>query len=172
MRGPEIFYSGLGTTRAIAGGLENQRKIDHDLNIALARAAKDAGVKVYVLISSAGANKTSYNPYLKMKGEIEEAVSELGFEKTVLIKPGLLVGTRRAEDSRLSEYILRSVAVGVGKVSGGRLKDFWAQDADVVGKAAFAAGLRALDGKAPEGKVWTVGQADVIKFGRTEWTDS
>jgi hypothetical protein len=34
----QIFFSGLATTRAIAGGFENQRKIDFDLNLALATA--------------------------------------------------------------------------------------------------------------------------------------
>lgn len=61
---PGIFYSALGTTRAAAGSLENQRKIDYDLNLALAKAAKDSGVKVYVLISSSGANSKASFAYM------------------------------------------------------------------------------------------------------------
>lgn len=57
--GSEVFYSALGTTRAAAGGFENQRKIDYDLNLELAKAARAAGTKVYVLISSSGASSTS-----------------------------------------------------------------------------------------------------------------
>src|SRR5262249_21734261 len=38
---PSMFLSALGTTQAAAGGLANQRKIDYDLNLSLARAAKD-----------------------------------------------------------------------------------------------------------------------------------
>ena len=33
------FFSGLGTTRAAAGGFQEQFKIDHDLNLELAKAA-------------------------------------------------------------------------------------------------------------------------------------
>lgn len=124
-------------------------------------------MKIYVLISSAGVSSKSMVPYSKMKGELEEAITALDFEKTLFVKPGLIVGQRT--DSRPPEYILRAVALGMGKISGGRLKDFWAQDADVIGKAAVAAGLLAHEGKAPEGKVWSVGQADVIRLGRTEW---
>jgi len=33
-----ILFSGLGTTRAAAGGLENQRRVDHDLNLDIVTA--------------------------------------------------------------------------------------------------------------------------------------
>jgi uncharacterized protein YbjT (DUF2867 family) len=78
--GADLFISALGTTRAAAGGFEKQKKIDYDLNLELAQAAKAAGTKVYVLISSSGANSSSMLGYPKMKGELEDAVSALGFE--------------------------------------------------------------------------------------------
>ncbi|KAI9726729.1 MAG: Protein fmp52, mitochondrial [Chrysothrix sp. TS-e1954] len=165
---PTVFFSALGATRAQAGGVAKQREIDLDLNVALAKAAKAAGCRVYVLISVYGANSASMVPYTKMKGQLDEAVSDIGFEKVVLIKPGLIVGSR--SDSRPAEYMTRCLANGMGKVSGNKLKDFWAQDADVIGKAAVSAGLRCLDGSAPEGKVWTVSMGDIVKLGRTEAT--
>lgn len=39
----KVFVSCLGTTKAQAGSIDNQRKIDLDLNLTLAQAAKDAG---------------------------------------------------------------------------------------------------------------------------------
>lgn len=89
--GADLFISALGTSRAQAGGLENQRKIDHDLNLELAKAAKAAGTKTYVLISSGGANSTSIAPYMKMKGELEDAVKALDFDHCLVLRPGLLV---------------------------------------------------------------------------------
>ena len=89
--GTDLFISALGTSRARAGGLENQRKIDYDLNLNLAKAAKAAGTKTYVLISSAGANSASMAPYMKMKGELEEAVKNLDFDHCLIFRPGLLV---------------------------------------------------------------------------------
>ena len=147
--------------------MANQRKIDIDLNLSLAKAAKEAGVKYYVLISSAGVSKSSIFPYSKMKGELDEVVQEVGFEKTILLKPGLIVGSRN--DFRPPEYALRMLANFLGRLSGNRLKDFWAQDADVIGRAAVAASLKCLDGTAPDGKVWVLGMDEIIRLGRTEW---
>lgn len=93
----------MGTTRAAAGGLDNQRKIDYDLNLELAQAAKKAGVKVCVLISSGGASANGFSAYLKMKGELEEAIKELDFEKTVILRPGFLLGPR--DHTRVVESI-------------------------------------------------------------------
>jgi len=161
-----IFLSALGTTRAQAGGVENQRKIDYDLNLALAKAAKEAGVQTYVLISSAGSSATARLPYPKMKGELEEAVKKLGFKHTVILRPGLIVGER--QDSRPPEFVIRKIATLAGALSGNRLKDFWAQDAEVIARAAVSVGLQAIEGKREEG-VWEVAQADIVRFGRTEW---
>lgn len=166
---PDIFVSGLGTTRAQAGSFENQRKIDYDLNLELAQAAKAAGVKVYVLISSRGVSTTSQFGYMRMKAELEVAVKEVGFEHTVLVQPGLILGTR--EDSRPPEMVMRKFAGLLGVVSGGWLKDIWAQDAEVIGKAAIAAGLKALEDGKGTPKVWELSQSEIIRLGRTEWKD-
>jgi hypothetical protein len=161
---PQVFFSGLGTTRADAGGVENQRKVDVDLNVSVARAAREAGARVYVLISAVGANAGSSVAYPRMKGELEDAVSKVGFEKTVLVRPGMILGDRKK--SRFGEVVVGGLARVSGLVG---LKDSWAQDADVIAKAAVKAGLMAAEGKAPAGDVWVVGPADIVKLGRTEW---
>jgi uncharacterized protein YbjT (DUF2867 family) len=102
--------------------------------------------------------------YLKMKGELEDAVTALDFERTVIVRPGLIVGTR--EDSRPPEAALRKLANFMGAISGGALKDFWAQDALVIARAAVSAALQAEERNE---RVWIVGQSDVLRLGRTEW---
>ncbi|KAI9673047.1 MAG: hypothetical protein M1817_003211 [Caeruleum heppii] len=164
---PPIFFSGLASTRAQAGGFANQRKIDYDLNLELAKAAKQAGVKVYVLISSAGTGMASLNAYARMKLELEDAVRALNFEHTVLVRPGFLIGDR--ESPRVADALLGSVARFAGSISGSRLKDVWAQDAQTVGRAAVSAALRSLNDTAGSPKVWEVEQAEIIRLGRTEW---
>jgi nucleoside-diphosphate-sugar epimerase len=166
---PAIFFSSLGTTRAAAGGLENQRKIDLDLNLDAAKAARKAGAKVYVLISSTGAHSGSMFPYPKMKGELEDAVQTLGYDSVVILRPGMIVGDR--QESRLAEGVLRNIAKGLGAISQKWLKDAWAQDATVIAKAAIHAGELALEGKVKD-KVWIVGQSDIVRLGRTEWVDA
>ncbi|MCJ1282406.1 Protein fmp52, mitochondrial [Xylographa opegraphella] len=163
---PSIFLSALGTTRSIAGSLEAQRAIDYDLNLSLAKAAKESGVKVYVLISSAMVSSSSSMPYPKMKGELEDAVKKLDFPFTVILKPGLLLGSRK--DSRPAEAIARVIGSALGKLSNGWLTARFAVDADVVAKAAVSAGMQCLEGKRAEG-LWILNQSDIIKQGKTEW---
>jgi uncharacterized protein YbjT (DUF2867 family) len=64
-------------------------------------------VKVYVLISSANPNASARSAYSRIKGELEDAVEELGFEWTVFVRLGLILGAR--EDSRPSTATMRSV---------------------------------------------------------------
>lgn len=165
---PSVLFSALATTRAAAGGFEQQYKIEHDLNIELGKAAKEAGTKTYVLISAASANTNAMFPYIRMKGEIEEHIKELNFEHTIIVRPSVISGHR--DESRPSEAVLRKIAAGLGHISTHWLKDGWAQDADVIAKASIAAALKAERGEAKD-KVWILGGADIIRLGRTEWKD-
>ncbi|KAI6377734.1 hypothetical protein MCOR25_002458 [Pyricularia grisea] len=162
-------YSAVGTTRAAAGGIENQRKIDHDLNVEIARAAKKAGAKTFVFISSAGARSmlAARAPYSQMKIGVEDTIKELDFDQAVIVRPGLIMGQR--EESRTAEGLFQGLFNGVGKLSMAA-RDFMAQDADVIARAAVAAAVQAEQGKAPS-KYWILEPADIIRLGRTEWKD-
>jgi len=163
---PTTLFSALATTRGAAGGFETQYKLEHDLNIELAKAAKAAGTKTYVLISAAGSNAKSSLAYVRMKGEIEEHVKEIDFDHTIIVRPGLIVGDR--QESRPMEAIYRSIASGLGHLYSG-LKDPWAQDADVIAKAAILAAMRVNSGEIKD-KVVIVSQHDIIRLGKKEWS--
>jgi len=162
---PSVIFSSLATTRAAAGGFDNQYKLEHDLNIELAKAAKAAGTKTYVLISSTGASPTSTFGYPKMKGEIEEHIKEIDFDHTIIIRPGLIIGQR--DESRFVEGILQGVASAFGKIHKS-LKEPWAQDADIIAKAAVSAAIKAEKGELKD-KVLVIGQKDIVQLGRKEW---
>jgi uncharacterized protein YbjT (DUF2867 family) len=159
---PQIFFSALGTTRGLAGGVDKQRTIDYDLNYALAQEAKKAGVSTYVIISSAGADASSLFPYSQMKGQLEDDASKLGFKHVIILRPGIIVGERGSHDSRPAEFALRKVAGWLGSIG---LKDAWAQDANVIAKAAVKAGELCLEGKREDG-VWIVAQSEIVKLGK------
>ncbi|SMN19986.1 similar to Saccharomyces cerevisiae YER004W FMP52 Protein of unknown function, localized to the mitochondrial outer membrane [Maudiozyma saulgeensis] len=90
----QYLFTALATTRVAAGGTDQQYAIDHDLNMKLAKAAKQKGCKTVVVVSSMGANADSYFFYPKMKGEIEKDLTEMGFEKTIILRPGIILGDR------------------------------------------------------------------------------
>ena len=92
---PDAVISALGTTRRKAGSDEAFREVDHDLVLELARAAKEAGVRNFVQVSSVGADQYSKNNYLRVKGETEKDLKALKFHRLDLLRPGLLRGKRQ-----------------------------------------------------------------------------
>jgi uncharacterized protein YbjT (DUF2867 family) len=91
----ELAFCALGTTMHAAGSREAFRRVDFDVTLAFARAARTAGVRRFVLVSAIGADPAASNFYLRIKGETEEAVSALGFAALDIMQPGLLLGTRK-----------------------------------------------------------------------------
>ena len=90
----DCLFSCLGTTRKQAGSLAAQRAVDLDYQYKAAQLAADGGVGHYLLVSSSGADANRTNAYLKMKGELEERVRVLPFERISIFQPSLLSGPR------------------------------------------------------------------------------
>ena len=74
----------------------------------------------------------------------------------------------KREEMRGAEGVLRGLAKALGSVSKGWLTDWWAQDADVIGRAAVSAGMMCAEGKREEG-VWVIEQSEIVRLGRTDW---
>lgn len=89
-------YLALGTTIKDAGSKAAFRAVDFDANLAAARAALDAGARRAGLVSAMGADAKSRIFYNRVKGETEDALSQLPFEGLVIARPSLLVGDREA----------------------------------------------------------------------------
>ena len=101
---PEAVICSLGTTRRRAGSEDAFRAVDHDLVLHVARAAKAAGASHFVLVSSVGANSMGKGFYLRVKGEVEAALTALRFRRLDILRPGLLRGPR-ANDRRPLERL-------------------------------------------------------------------
>ncbi|KAI1343119.1 NAD(P)-binding protein [Xylariaceae sp. FL0016] len=164
---PATVYSALGTTRAQAGGIQNQWKIDHDLNAEIAKAAHAAGVKTYVFVSSAGTQSFIGGsvPYSKMKQGVENTIKGLEFEQSIILRPGFLLGDR--EVNHAGGPLMNTVFRALGSVSLA-LQDKFSQEADVIARAAVKATMLAAEGKAPA-KHWILEAGDIVKLGREEW---
>ena len=78
--------------------------IDHDFNVNSAKAAKDAGIRYYGLLSSVGAKASSCFLYLQCKGLIEDHLKELNFDTLDIFQPGSL---DRGAMSRWNESALK-----------------------------------------------------------------
>jgi len=98
----DVAFSCLGTTLKDAGSKEAQRKVDYDYQYQFAKTAKENNVEDYILVSAYGADPKSKIFYSKMKGELEDAVRKLHFNKITIFKPGML---ERKDSERTGEVL-------------------------------------------------------------------
>lgn len=107
----DVFIA-LGTTLKVAGGQAAMRALDVDAVVAVARAAKVAGAQRLGVVSSMGANVQSSMFYPRIKGEMEEALVQLGFAQTVIARPSQLSGARETlgQPDRAAERLALFVA--------------------------------------------------------------
>ena len=110
------LYLALGTTIKVAGSQAAFRAIDLHANRAVAMAAVAAGVRKVGLVSAMGADSSSTVFYSRVKGELEEALSKMPFEGTVIARPSLLVGDRQAlgQPTRQGEVLAAALGRAVG----------------------------------------------------------
>ncbi len=84
----------LGTTLRKAGSQERFRAVDVGCVLAFARAAKAAGARRFVVISSVGADPDSRKFYLRTKGDMEQELEAVGFESLDILQPSMLLSWR------------------------------------------------------------------------------
>lgn len=93
---PDQVFISLGSTMAQAGSQQAFRAVDFDAVLNVARTAKAAGARSCAVVSALGADAQSKVFYNHVKGEAEQALRALGFERLVLARPSLLSGDRAA----------------------------------------------------------------------------
>ncbi len=99
----DVVFNCLGTTINVAGSEEAFRRVDFELVRWSAVAAAENKVPRFLVISSMGADENSKIFYNRTKGEMEKAVSALGFRQCVILRPSMLYGPRK--DFRFGERI-------------------------------------------------------------------
>ena len=110
----DVLFSTLGTTIKTAKTKANQHRVDFTYQYEFAKAASQNGVPVYVLVSSLGADSKSSVFYSRMKGELDEAVSRLPFQKTIIVRPSILDGNRK--EKRPAEKVSLAIMRALTKV--------------------------------------------------------
>jgi len=130
----------IGTTIADAGSQEAFREADVDAVLLFARAARAAQATRFVVVSSVGASSQSKKFYLRTKGEMEEAVSDLGFASVDILQPSLLLGPRQS--FRFLEVTGQIFAPLINPLLTGSREPYRAVSAEMVGKAMVGAARR------------------------------
>jgi len=132
----DAYVCCLGSTIKNAGSREAFLAVDRELVLRLATIARRLGARQAVLVSSVGASAQSGNFYLRVKGETERALGDVGFERVDLLRPGLLLGER--DESRPGEAIARALTPLTNPLLRGPLRRYRGIAASDVAAAAVA----------------------------------
>lgn len=130
------LYCCIGTTRKKTPNRVTYHSIDHGITLAVATAAKAAGLSEVHLISAIGADSRSKIFYNRLKGEIENDLNSLNFERTLIYQPALLIGNRNEKragekfaqwispflDKLLNEKVMKYHSITAQQLAAGMLK--------------------------------------------------
>lgn len=141
----DILFCALGTTIKKAGSKEIQYRVDFTYNAEAARVAKLQGVKTVAHVSSIGANSKSSNFYLRTKGELEQLLTQLSFEKTIIVRPSIILGERN--EFRLGEKIGIVFATLFAPLMVGKLKKYRGVHAQKIARCLITEALNSNNKK-------------------------
>ena len=138
LEGTDIIFSCIGTTQKnVKGDKELYRKIDFDIPLKAARFAKEIGCEKFILVSSVGADKDSRTFYLKIKGELENAIHSVGLATVHIMQPSVLLGDRK--ETRAGESILQGTMKLVSGLFFGSVRKYRAIPGNTVAAAMLNA---------------------------------
>ena len=138
------LFACLGTTMKKAGSRQAFREVDFEYSLRVATAAREAGVEQLLVVSSLGADPSSAVFYSRVKGELEEALSGLGFVALHVFRPSLLLGERT--ETRAAEGIGRTLSPVFSPLMVGPLKRYRPIHAKTVARAMVSVAQRRQTG--------------------------
>lgn len=87
----------LGTTIKKAGSQAQFRKVDLGYPLKAAELGRAHDVRAFILMSAIGASSSSTIFYNRVKGELEDALEDLGYPYLSIYHPSLLLGDRKEQ---------------------------------------------------------------------------
>ena len=138
-------YLCLGSTIKKAGSSRRFREIDYGYNLAVAQAAQLGGARQVLLVSAVGASPRARTFYMRVKGELEAAISMLPYGSHHVFRPSVLVGER--SESRPLEAVGSVLTRFASFAMVGGLQRFRPVHAETVAKAMVAAACKGDPGQ-------------------------
>ncbi|HEX4871196.1 MAG TPA: NAD(P)H-binding protein [Nevskiaceae bacterium] len=129
----DVVFCCLGTTRRKAGSKAAFERVDYHMVVDLARAAHGAGARRFLVVSSLGASPRSPSFYARVKGRMELALRDIGFDTLHILRPSLLLGSR--SERRPAEELAQRLAPAVAPLFRGRWLPYRPVPADEVAEA-------------------------------------
>jgi uncharacterized protein YbjT (DUF2867 family) len=122
----DTIFCCIGTTQKKVKGDNNlYRKVDFDIPVNAAKLAIEKGATNYIIVSAVGSNAKSKNFYVRLKGQVEEAIAAFPFQSVHIMRPSLLLGGRN--EFRLGEKIFQLIMKPLSFLIPSRYKPIEAQ---------------------------------------------
>ena len=136
--GSDVLFCTIGTTQKnVKGDKALYRKIDYDIPVNAAQYCKETGCEKMIIVSAVGANSKSNNFYLRLKGEMEEAVKASGLQSIHIMQPSMLLGHRN--EKRTGETFFQRLVKALSFLLIGGLKKYTGIPAKQLAQAMVAA---------------------------------
>ena len=132
----DIAICTLGTTMADAGSKSAFKAVDFDAVMTFARAAKQSGVRHFLVVTAVGADIESRAFYSRIKGAVEIELTTIGFDRLDIVRPGLLLGKRQSR--RLIEQVLQGLSPAIALITRGPWARYASISAEQVAGALLA----------------------------------
>ncbi|RNI36953.1 semialdehyde dehydrogenase [Hanamia caeni] len=130
----DVIFSCIGTTqKKVNGDKVMYEKIDHDIPVNAAAIGIRQQFKKFLIISSVGANESSSNFYLQLKGKIENSLKQFPYESISIFRPSLLNGVRK--ESHFKDLLAQTLMDLFSFIFLGPLRKYHAIGANTVAKA-------------------------------------
>ncbi len=138
----DVVFCAIGTTnKKVKGDNDAYRKVDYDIPVKLARFCKMTGCEIFVVVSANGADSKSRYFYLRLKGEMENAIAENSLRSVHIMRPSFLLGKRK--EFRLRENFGKKIASALSFLLSSKHKPIHARK---VAKAMVAAAKKNEEG--------------------------
>jgi uncharacterized protein YbjT (DUF2867 family) len=138
-------FCALGTTIAKAGSQADYLRVDFEYPRIIAERSVAAGATQFLLVSSVGADPQSGNFYLRVKAQLEKAVTGMSFESVHIFRPAFLIGSR--QEFRLGEMLGGAASRAVQFALVGKLRKYRPIAASTVAAAMAVAAREAKPGR-------------------------
>lgn len=123
----------LGVGQPSKSTREEVWKVEIDYVMGFAEACRDAGVRHFSLMTSVGSDARSKFYYARLKGTQEDRVKALGFERTSLFRPSMMITPRNRYGA--SQAVLLAVWPKLDWLLAGPLRRFRAIRVEDLGRA-------------------------------------
>ncbi len=129
----DVIVCCLGTTIRKAGSQQAFRHVDYDYPLKAAELGCSRGARTFVLMSAIASSSSSTVFYNRVKGELEDSVSDLGYPFLSIYRPSLLLGERK--EHRTAEALGMKTMPLVNRALIGPLEKYRGIEADTVARA-------------------------------------